>query len=258
MILDANGMPILQPAVDNAETATFNTAFAAIGSAIAGAVPIASTTVSGSAEFATDAEAIAGVEPALVVTTTGLKAALTEPVFGVIPSSIVVGSGSASVDAFGLVTFTGVSSVSLNDIFDGLGADIYEIFMTFANGTSGSASTRLRDSGTDESAASYFYTATNTTLSTGPSRASNSAYASFGWWCPGSTTSYKSMGEMVIYKPALADTTHARLASNSQALGDRLAWTEYGGSNLTKAFDGLSIIPSAGTITGMMKVVKVA
>ena len=34
MILDANGMPILQPAVDNAETATFNTAFAAIGTAI--------------------------------------------------------------------------------------------------------------------------------------------------------------------------------------------------------------------------------
>ena len=36
MILDPNGMPILQPTVDNAETATFNTAFAAIGSAIAG------------------------------------------------------------------------------------------------------------------------------------------------------------------------------------------------------------------------------
>ena len=31
MILDPNGMPILQPAVDNAETATFNDAFAAIG-----------------------------------------------------------------------------------------------------------------------------------------------------------------------------------------------------------------------------------
>ena len=31
MILDPNGMPILQPAIDNAETATFNTAFAAIG-----------------------------------------------------------------------------------------------------------------------------------------------------------------------------------------------------------------------------------
>ena len=36
MILDANGMPILQPAVDNAETATFNTAFAAVGTAFSG------------------------------------------------------------------------------------------------------------------------------------------------------------------------------------------------------------------------------
>lgn len=31
MILDGNGMPVLQPLVDNASTATFNTAFAAIG-----------------------------------------------------------------------------------------------------------------------------------------------------------------------------------------------------------------------------------
>ena len=36
MILDPNGMPILQPTVDNAETATFNDAFAAIGNALAG------------------------------------------------------------------------------------------------------------------------------------------------------------------------------------------------------------------------------
>jgi len=36
MILDPNGMPILQPAVDNAETATFNTAFAAVGTAFSG------------------------------------------------------------------------------------------------------------------------------------------------------------------------------------------------------------------------------
>ena len=34
MILDPNGMPILQPTIDNAETATFNDAFAAIGNAV--------------------------------------------------------------------------------------------------------------------------------------------------------------------------------------------------------------------------------
>ena len=39
MILDPNGMPILQPTVDNAETATFNDAFAAIGNALAGVSP---------------------------------------------------------------------------------------------------------------------------------------------------------------------------------------------------------------------------
>ena len=39
MILDPNGMPILQPTVDNAETATFNDAFAAIGNALAEVTP---------------------------------------------------------------------------------------------------------------------------------------------------------------------------------------------------------------------------
>lgn len=34
MILDANGMPVLQPLVDDASTATFNTAFAAIGTSL--------------------------------------------------------------------------------------------------------------------------------------------------------------------------------------------------------------------------------
>ena len=44
MILDANGMPILQPLVDNANTATFNAAFAAIGTALA---PLGRTLVVG-------------------------------------------------------------------------------------------------------------------------------------------------------------------------------------------------------------------
>ena len=34
MILDPNGMPILQPTIDNAETATFNDAFAAVGEGV--------------------------------------------------------------------------------------------------------------------------------------------------------------------------------------------------------------------------------
>lgn len=36
MITDANGMPVLQPLVDDASTATFNAAFAQIGTVIAG------------------------------------------------------------------------------------------------------------------------------------------------------------------------------------------------------------------------------
>lgn len=39
MITDANGMPVLQPLVDDASTATFNAAFAQIGSVVSGVTP---------------------------------------------------------------------------------------------------------------------------------------------------------------------------------------------------------------------------
>lgn len=44
MITDANGMPVLQPGVDPASTATFNTAFAQIGTVIDSARPLAAGT----------------------------------------------------------------------------------------------------------------------------------------------------------------------------------------------------------------------
>ena len=56
MILDPNGMPILQPTIDNAETATFNDAFAAVGNAVAAWVDtltVATTPVTSPAGYTT-------------------------------------------------------------------------------------------------------------------------------------------------------------------------------------------------------------
>jgi len=101
---------------------------------------------------------------------------------GVIPSSIVVGSGSASVDAFGLVTFTAVSSVSLNDIFDGLGGDVYEISGVAKSSTGSFVFSRLRSGGVDAGGTTYDRATIFTRIAGPPSTSSATNDDMFGWW----------------------------------------------------------------------------
>src|SRR5690606_26653792 len=119
----------------------------------------ATTSLPGISELATDAETIAGTDTDRVVTPHGLAAAIpaardagvfdtryyteaeTDSMLAVgtkgrIPSSVAVGSGSASVAADGVVMFTGCSTVSLNGVFDGLGMDIYDIYVILTGSVS--------------------------------------------------------------------------------------------------------------------------
>lgn len=102
------------------------------------------TTKPGLLMVSTDAVAVAGLatDSALVPANLGALRAL--PVLGQIPSSVVVGSGSASVADDGTVTFTGASSVSLNGVFDGLGADEYEVHGRMEVDAGSVVTTRLR------------------------------------------------------------------------------------------------------------------
>ena len=61
------------------------------------------------------------------------------------PSSVTVGSGSATVNSSGVVTFTGSSSVSLNGVFSSTYSN-YKIVADFSGSTVDRKSTRLNSS----------------------------------------------------------------------------------------------------------------
>jgi hypothetical protein len=220
----------------------------------AGGLNPASATAKGPVELATDAETITGMDTSTAVTTAGLAAVRARPVQGVIPSSIAVGSGSASVDADGLITFTDVSRLSLNDIFDGLGGDVYEIYALMVGSVANNMRTRMRADGVDQTTG-YNYVGTITRNAAGPTRSSLFGTSFFGHWCSGAAYPPLSTGKMALWSPALAGSTNIRIASDTAA-SDRFMWDEYG--EVSGVFDGLSVVPSAGTMSGTMKVVKIS
>jgi hypothetical protein len=67
----------------------------------------------------------------------------------IVPTSVSVGSGSASVNAAGLATFTGATHVTLNGVFSSAYAGYKIMFGTTANSATGTATYRFAQGGTD-------------------------------------------------------------------------------------------------------------
>jgi len=172
-----------------------------------------------------------------------------------IPSSVAVGSGSASVDIRGNVTFTGASSVSLNNVF----SSTYKNYRLIANIPTSSAITSLsvkfRTGTTDNSTGSYYQYWSMKRISGvvqdnsgGPS----TSYALFGK--ANSNTYGAWTGD--IMSPFHTDqaTTvsgigHGGDSTNSYNLFNTVLF------DATTSFDGITFISgSGGTIGGTVKI----
>lgn len=177
-----------------------------------------------------------------------------------IPTSVTMGSGSATVSANGKVSFTTSSSatgVSLNGVF----TSAYENYKVVFNGAGSSLGAgiymRFRNAGTDASAASYFhsgwYTRSNSTAN--------------GYWS-GHGVNQFDLGRLHT------DTTGRKSSSTLDVLGPSTTgrqpmitclWAgEDSGSPLggflngalalTGTYDGFTIVPSTGTFVGTIKI----
>lgn len=234
---------------------------------------VATATAKGIVELATNAETQTGTDSTRAVTPQGLASVVTPTMLtevndrldlleyrpqGVIPSSVVVGSGSASVAADGTVTFTGVSSISLNGVFDGVGGDVYEIEVSLLTSTDSTLSMRLRNGGSDVSSSTYqwqYIQSGGSTVSAGGSGFVTS------WLFMGNTgTASRNKGRISISNPGLAVPTLVlidvllRNNANGSMFFANLAELQ----NQSSPYDGLSFLASAGTVTGHLKVVKIA
>jgi hypothetical protein len=74
----------------------------------------------------------------------------------VVPTSVVVGSGTGTANANGQVTFSGASSISLNGVFTSTYTNYLMMLNIQSRSTTNFVSLRFRVAGTDTSSSNYY------------------------------------------------------------------------------------------------------
>jgi hypothetical protein len=166
----------------------------------------------------------------------------------IIPSSVAVGSGTGSVNALGTVTFSGASSVSLNDVFSTT-YDTYLINGMFTASTSLGFRFRYRVAGSDNSTANSYIT--SRLINYDPATVAASVDTdSFGLTVNDIATHGRFT--MTVYDPFTAIQTYAD-TSLGRAENTLMTRTFTRHTQAT-SYDGISFIASTGTITGSIKI----
>jgi hypothetical protein len=175
----------------------------------------------------------------------------------IVPTSVTVGSGSGSVDTNGAVTFSGASSVSLNDVFS-TSYDYYKIIISSKSPTSdGTLRLRLRVSGADDSTASYYTQAIGYTDFNATDNFRESALTSLWIGNLDSAVGGQLYSQSIeVYTP-FQNTLETTFNMQNQVVTSASAGAHYssGGFYVSpKSFTGFSIVTSAGNITGTLRV----
>ena len=170
-----------------------------------------------------------------------------------IPSSIAKGaSGSASANSKGTVTFSGTESISLNGIFTST-YDNYKILGNLSlSNTTANLLMRYRNSGTDQSSAFY----------TGGMVAFAGGTGAFGTGTGATTQTTMTVSlnlntetnvsfSLDVMQPKTDETTPMfGFSKRRNARIDIVSYNYYFG----ESYDGFTILPGAGTITGNIQV----
>lgn len=163
----------------------------------------------------------------------------------VVPTSVAVGSGSGSVDGNGTVTFSGASSISLNNCFSSI-FNNYVLIVSSSLSASAETRMRLRTSGTDATGTNYdFYSNAFTTTFNNQSSGSGQTSA----YINGSSS--KMIFQFHIYDPFNATDTVFNAYGNVSTT-NTIASSGYHG--LSTSYDGITIYRSSGTMTGSIQV----
>jgi hypothetical protein len=173
-----------------------------------------------------------------------------EPAELIKPTSIANSGGSASIGTNGQVTFSGVTSVSLNGVFS---ADfdnyVVSVRAVLASGGTG-LSIRYRVAGSDASGANY----TRQNLDAGGTAVTASRNSSETSTRIGFVSATQRDGTNVyIYGPYLAQPTATRCTSVSGSSSAYL-YDVASTHSLSTSYDGLTVLTSSSSITGALQV----
>jgi hypothetical protein len=171
----------------------------------------------------------------------------------IVPSSVAVGSGSGSVGTSGAVTFSGASSVSLNDCFTST-YDNYRIVCHITNtSTADGLSMRLRVSGADNTTSNYNYARTESNSSATANRY-GAAQTSFD--VNSTDDGGLAVGFVLdLEAPFIANHTVGQInvmgQNSSASYSSRVGGYVF---SATTSFTGFTIFPGSGTIAGTIRV----
>lgn len=168
-------------------------------------------------------------------------------------TALAAKANTADIVAPGLVlvtsqSFSAASSVSVNNCFTST-YDTYQILASTDGTATANLNIRLRASGADNSTNNYYtqnLVAVTTTVSSVNTQATSGAIGTVG-------TTSKACISVVVYGPAMVAAT---ALSASGLKGDAQARVEIDHVRhaVSAAFDGFTLYPASGTITGTLRV----
>jgi hypothetical protein len=166
------------------------------------------------------------------------------------PTSIVATGGSGSISTNGAVSFTSASAISINNVFSTT-YDNYLVKLDYTASTGNGMYLRLRASGTDANGTDYFrQMVTGDAGTASGNRESSSTYYNFGYSSTG-----RSSAKLEINSPFIARPTTGNVMFNEQTnTSDIATRSSSWGHNVSTAYDGMTIYPNTGTLTGTVSV----
>ena len=167
------------------------------------------------------------------------------------PTSIAHSGTSASIGANGQVTFTAVTSLSLNGVFSAT-YDNYVIAYQAVSSTNTNFDIRFRVSGSDNSTANSYVVerldATSTTVEAARTTSNIANLSSIG-------SSGRSGGTVALYGPFLTQPTAFRTVTPYNENGNAYLIDAAGTHNQSTSYDGFTLTTtSPRTITGTLTV----
>lgn len=186
------------------------------------------------------------VSPYKVKWSTPASAALTK----IIPTSVTVGSGSGSVSASGVITFSGASSLIITGCF----TSTYEFYKVLGNMWGGSTPTlklQLRYGSTTQTSGyvgNLALAAANVSTFTF-TNSNNTSDLAIG------TLSNTAQEDSYIAMEMNVDPSGSNAARLTGTHGGQLRMGVFGGaSSVSQTYDSLVLTPSAGTFTGRISI----
>jgi len=171
----------------------------------------------------------------------------------IVPSSVAVGSGTGSASTTGLVTVSGVSSVSLNDVFSAT-YNNYSIqikFTSFAGFSADNLRMRMRVSGSDNTSSNYKYAMTQFAGAYDDNLTSTGATE---WILHRYIRADGIYGNIEISNPFAANYTGVYSTSYTPNYNVTNGCFCYASTTVTTSYTGFTLYPTAGTMTGAITV----